>query len=172
MVIDPSHVLYSSHLFFPPFHPSLLLFIYSKTQRFLGLVSGGSKAARMASSNTFFSPLWLRNRESKGKKQQYGPQHISIPYFKKLCCLHFNKAVNPGPIPVWGQSTPHIWQPWGHEPACLRSLETAGAVCSWPASQQCYCHPADPPECPLIGKVYEGSGEKSQEPTGKKQKTN
>lgn len=32
-------------------------FFYKRMQRFLGLVSGGSKAAKMASSKTFFNPL-------------------------------------------------------------------------------------------------------------------
>lgn len=46
--------------------PSSFCAVYSRTQRFLGLVSGGSRAARMASSNTFFSPRW----EGYGKKHE------------------------------------------------------------------------------------------------------
>lgn len=45
----------------PPSTSSSSRGVYSRTQRFLGLLSGGSRAARMASSNTFFSPLWERD---------------------------------------------------------------------------------------------------------------
>lgn len=54
MVIDPT-------LFNHPFlnhQLSLGVVIYSRMHFFLLLVSGGSKAARMASSNTFLRPRW------------------------------------------------------------------------------------------------------------------
>lgn len=39
--------------------------IYSSMHFLLVLVSGGSKAARMASSNTFLSPRWLKRKKKK-----------------------------------------------------------------------------------------------------------
>lgn len=58
-------------MFFRPLHVSLLLFIYSRTHFLLVLVSGGSKAARMASSNTFFSPRWLKMRQNKSETKTF-----------------------------------------------------------------------------------------------------
>lgn len=46
------------------------LFIYSRMHFLLVLVSGGSKAARMASSNTFFSPRWLKMRQNKSETKK------------------------------------------------------------------------------------------------------
>lgn len=43
--------------------------VYSRTQRFLGLLSGGSRAARMASSNTFFSPLWEKRHKEETTRE-------------------------------------------------------------------------------------------------------
>lgn len=60
---SPSLFLILSHL-------SLSLVIYSRMHFLLVLVSGGSKAARMASSNTFLSPRWLKRKGNRkqGKK--------------------------------------------------------------------------------------------------------
>lgn len=55
------------HLFLTLLHLLRLLFIYSRTHFLLVFVSGGSKAARMASSNTFFSPRWLTMRQNKSE---------------------------------------------------------------------------------------------------------
>lgn len=71
-------------------------------------------------------------------------------------------------IPVSEQSTLHIWQPWAREPAFLRSHRLGGAVCSLPASRWCCCLLADPLVCPRSGRVCEGNGVKSQEPTMEK----
>ena len=43
--------------------------VYRRTQRFLGLLSGGSRAARMASSNTFFSPLWEKRHKEETTRE-------------------------------------------------------------------------------------------------------
>lgn len=75
-------------------------------------------------------------------------------------------------IPVSEQSTLHIWQPWAREKASLRSQDIGGAVCSLPASRWCCCLLADPLVCPRSGRVCEGNGVKSQEPTMEKEATN
>lgn len=65
MATDPSdgfffiHTTYFLHRQLAHCHCS----IYSRRHFFLPLVSGGSKAARMASSNTFLSPLWLKEQK-------------------------------------------------------------------------------------------------------------
>lgn len=69
--------------------PSSFCAVYSRTQRFLGLLSGGSRAARMASSNTFFSPRWERygkKHEQKGLFQWHG----TISVCKGLKCPNDN----------------------------------------------------------------------------------
>lgn len=127
------------------------MLIYSRMHFLLVLVSGGSKAARMASSKTFLRPRWKRQMKIKIKSQM-------LPSMKNL---------NKNTPPVSEQSTPHIWQPWVHVPVSRHYRDIGGAVCSLQAFQWC-CHlPSDPLVFPLTGMVCVGSDGKSQEPTGK-----
>lgn len=68
-------------------------------------------------------------------------------------------------IPVSGQSIPHTSRHGAPAPACRRSREPGGAVCSWPACPPCCCRPGGPPASPPAGRGCGGSGERFQEPT-------
>lgn len=77
------------HLFLTRLNLSLSLFIYSRTHFLLVLVSGGSKAARIASSNTFLSPRWLKMRENKSETEKcnfiVGCFNKYVAFSLKLC---------------------------------------------------------------------------------------
>lgn len=64
--------------------PSSFCAVYSRRQRLLCLVSGGSRAARMASSNTFFSPRWER----------YGKKHEQKGCFSDMVLYLCVKGLN------------------------------------------------------------------------------
>lgn len=59
---------------FPPIN-LFPTFFYKRMQRFLGLVSGGSRAAKMASSKTFFNPLC---REEQKRSDMSGYDMVTV----------------------------------------------------------------------------------------------
>lgn len=111
--------------------------------------SGGSNAARMASSKTFFNPFCNFN------------DLICQPCFRFLMLLTWWELQ----IPEWERNIRRIWQPWARGQAFRPGRWWWPAVYSWPISQRSLRRPASQFGFPPAGTASSGSDAWFQVPT-------
>lgn len=124
--------------------------------------TGGSNAARIASSKTFFSPFCTH------EILQVSSNHLSVKWQSKANVsiqLNWKSAQN---TPGLEQSTQRIWQPSVPWPIARPGQTWWASGDSWSTSQRRSIRHANPPACLLVETESFGSGEWFLGPTVQK----